>query len=313
METQGLVTCWTPRYHQSWKSVGLVVASTLVVLALLWNAWERASLLGIDRVPASTEVKRNPPRTLFVFLAGVEGTGHHFYEKLYNEQSNKLRDILGDGELALQQDLLSLQTSLYNDAMPETALLTGALAYKKKNVHPDGHQIFQSFVQQLNTTNAKVLRWLDNDQDRHSNKNNDDEKKMNTTTTTTAGTTFPIPLNAILVRAPVGMMSYPNYLLPSRPLQYPDLHLLYRACDAAQVSCGHVYLHRDPYEVIGRLWLCWQLFCMYSSKLTTAFLVAFGAVTKQNRVHCGQTPIWHRRRPDCPVHDHDGGITRSTH
>jgi hypothetical protein len=255
MEIQRHVACWPPRYHhQSWKSVGLVVASTLVVLALLWNAGERTSLLRIDNVPASTNVKRNPPRTLFVFLAGVEGTGHHFYEKLYNEQSNKLRDILGDGDLALQQDLLSLQTSLYNDAMPETALFTGALSYKKKNVHPDGHQIFQSIVQQLNATNAKVLRWLDNDPDRHGNKTND-EKKQNTTTTT-AGTTFPIPLNAILVRAPVGMMSYPNYLLPSRPLQYHDLHLLYRACDAAQVACGHVYLHRDPYEVIGTLWLC---------------------------------------------------------
>jgi hypothetical protein len=64
------------------------------------------------------------------------------------------------------------------------------------------------------------------------------------------GTPFPIPVNGLAERGS-GMMSYPNFLRPSRPLQYPDLHLLYRACRAARVNCGHVYLHRDPRGIIG--------------------------------------------------------------
>jgi hypothetical protein len=225
------------RDHRGRKSTGLIIACTLLALALLLNSRPSRHLNTIALLPASTRSKREPPKTLFVFLAGLEGTGHHLYAKLYSEKSSKLQDIVSDGELNLRQDLLRLQTSLYNDATPEQALFTGALAYKKKNVHPDGNQIFQSIVQQLNATNVKVLRWLED---------KDSEEEGNTTTGT-----FPIPMNAIFVRGPFGMLSYPNYLVPARPLQYPDLHLLYRACDAAHVSCGHVYLHRDPYEVIG--------------------------------------------------------------
>lgn len=44
--------------------------------------------------------------------------------------------------------------------------------------------------------------------------------------------------------------SYPFYVGTFRHLLYPDVDLFYRACDAAGMSCGHVYLHRDPFEVI---------------------------------------------------------------
>jgi hypothetical protein len=186
-----------------------------------------------------------PPRTLFVFLAGVEGTGHHFYKTLFKEHSSKLRDIIGEKLHAVKSKMMHLQASLYNDIRPERALFTGALAYKKKNVHADGSKIFQSIVAQLKDVNTKVLRYLAHDDD-------DRRQEKGLADAATAGT-FPIPLNAIFANHPYGMISYPNYLEPSRPLQYPDLPLLYRACDAANVSCGHVYLHRDAYGVMGML------------------------------------------------------------
>ena len=48
------------------------------------------------------------------------------------------------------------------------------------------------------------------------------------------------------------MLSYPYYMDDTicRPLHYPDLDDLYTACDEAVVDCGHVYLYRDPYEVV---------------------------------------------------------------
>jgi hypothetical protein len=89
---------------------------------------------------------------------------------------------------------------------------------------------------------AKALQWLTDHQ-----QHDDDAVDP----ILAAGITFPIPINAYLVHGPYGQMSYPNYGSPSRSLQYPDLHLLHRACDAANVACGHVYLHRDPYDIMG--------------------------------------------------------------
>lgn len=213
---------------RGWKSFGAILISVVVVVVvqLGWNTTSPGPRL-------SKTPKKEPPKTLFVFLAGIEGTGHHFYEQLLVEKSEKLRAISSDGTVMLDADLIALQSSLYNDAQPQQALFTGPLGYMRKHLHPDGTALFESIVRQLNATHEKVLDWW--------------EAQPNKTTTTT----FPIPLNAYRVRGPFGMMSYPNYLLPSRPLQYPDLHLLYRACAAADVACGHVYLHRDPYEIIG--------------------------------------------------------------
>ena len=46
------------------------------------------------------------------------------------------------------------------------------------------------------------------------------------------------------------MASYPQDLDSCRSQKYPDLDLLYQACNDASVLCGHVYLYRDPLEVV---------------------------------------------------------------
>ena len=49
----------------------------------------------------------------------------------------------------------------------------------------------------------------------------------------------------------VGQLSYPNMPgLECRKLNYPNIDLLYNACDVANVDCVHVYLYRDPYAVL---------------------------------------------------------------
>jgi hypothetical protein len=272
------------------------------------------------------------PRTLFVFLAGLEGTGHHLYEKLYQEESTKLKDIFNDGEIRLRDDLTKLQFSLYNDRAPEQALFSGHLGYLKGQIHVNGTMIFDSIVQQLRATNRKVLYWLD--------KISIDSPwrvgggPTSTATYNATNVTFPIPLNGLSARG-YGMMSYPNYLLPSRPLQYPDLHLLYRACVAANVSCGHVYLHRDPAAIIGTYTLTYIYACIHqnqrmspvlsfwlaghirriNNQLTLVpgpYLFSPPTNNNNNRVDGGQAPFWRRRRPDHPVHDHGRRVAGAT-
>lgn len=46
-----------------------------------------------------------------------------------------------------------------------------------------------------------------------------------------------------------GAMSYPTFAW-NQVLNYPDIGLLYKACDLANVTCQHVYLSRDPYSVV---------------------------------------------------------------
>jgi hypothetical protein len=255
----------------------LMVASTLVALAALavWDQQQDQTsilrLAGITTTKAMpkelpTSTPPPPPRTLFVFLAGLEGTGHHLYETLYNQASTKLADIFQDGEIGLRHDIVALQSSLYNDRAPEKALFTGHLAVLKgRPNHVNGTKVFDSIVRQLETINTKVLYWLDKHHPQSTTMDDGDHRTTNDDRNNdvpednpwrvparydVTGTPFPIPVNGLAERGS-GMMSYPNFLRPSRPLQYPDLHLLYRACRAARVNCGHVYLHRDPRGIIG--------------------------------------------------------------
>jgi hypothetical protein len=64
--------------------------------------------------------------------------------------------------------------------------------------------------------------------------------------------TMPLPLNT----APAykggrfGEVSYPNYMGNCRPLNYPDLNLLYNACRKAKVDCLQLYVYRHPFDIL---------------------------------------------------------------
>ena len=55
----------------------------------------------------------------------------------------------------------------------------------------------------------------------------------------------------VLFNALHGEMSYPLSTGDCRMLHYPDLDILYDACDKVGARCGHVYMYRDPYEVVN--------------------------------------------------------------
>ena len=49
---------------------------------------------------------------------------------------------------------------------------------------------------------------------------------------------------------PQGMISYPNFKGQCRFIAYPDIDILYDACDRAEVDCSHIVIHRDAHIVI---------------------------------------------------------------
>jgi len=60
-----------------------------------------------------------------------------------------------------------------------------------------------------------------------------------------------IPINgAELPEFNFGTMSYPTFAW-NQVLNYPDIGLLYAACNRANVTCQHVFLSRDPYAIVS--------------------------------------------------------------
>ena len=81
--------------------------------------------------------------------------------------------------------------------------------------------------------------------------------------------------------------SYPAGTGPLRNLQFPDLDLWYRACEAAQVRCAHVYLHRDPYAILkASMDRNANPYPLAGMKLYTTML---GILETQLTVHAGRT------------------------
>jgi hypothetical protein len=97
------------------------VLITLAIGALFLSMLNICRLADLSSGEAVASRRNAPPRTLFVFLAGIEGTGHHLYETLYNEKSVKLGYI--DRITGLAQDLVDLQSALYNTGEPERLCL----------------------------------------------------------------------------------------------------------------------------------------------------------------------------------------------
>lgn len=161
----------------------------------------------------------------FVFLVAPEGSGHHFYMALFKESPamERLKE-LEDAPALLKY----LQGSLYNNADMADALFSAPCS--SPSAKTNGTSMVETVSKQLQIIDAKI---------------------RNASVPSTM-----VPLNAAAViqynvaGVETGMMSYPNYGGGCRDLQYPNLGALYYACDVAGVSCRHVILTRDPYEVI---------------------------------------------------------------
>jgi hypothetical protein len=158
--------------------------------------------------------------TRFVFHIGIEGTGHH---------------LLGD-LLPKSPPLQNAPKPLYT-ALKKLHRLSGkTVDYSRCDDEPEHlenkTQQFHEYVQAFVEVQDLLTEYFGGDDAPFQTK----------------GRPLSVPLNAFLRNT--FESSYPNSPMNCRYINYPDLDVIYAACEAANVQCAHVYLYRDPYQVV---------------------------------------------------------------
>jgi hypothetical protein len=167
----------------------------------------------------------------FIFTVGLEGTGHHLMGSIAS-QSPAIRRLK---KLDIWSKVGALQARLFNQQ--HLSGLWNAHCAPKMPVS----EIEEDLVKRLRGIEAHANQMLA-------------QQQQNGTSVATR-TTLPLPLNTVHANGAgrYGEVSYPNFLGACRPLNYPDLNLLYNACHKAQVDCSQVYLYRHPLEILNSI------------------------------------------------------------
>jgi hypothetical protein len=156
----------------------------------------------------------------FVFVVGLEGTGHHLMGAIAR-RSPAVKKLRGLG--IFPHKTAALQNALF-DGKNSTGLWNVHCDPQQQNITEIQHRVIdamraiQSSVKR-NTSNSAVI-------------------------------SFPVNTVPTRLTGEYGEASFPNFFGECRRLNYPSLDLFYDACDMARVECRHVYLFRDAYEVL---------------------------------------------------------------
>ncbi len=180
----------------------------------------------------------------FIFTVGLEGTGHHLMGSITSESPAVER--LNNFSI-WNEHVGSLQHLLFAHPGDQTTLPMGIW-----NAHcvpeREASTLEDSIVDALNAIEGQANKMIvKNGQQR--------QDTFKSTATLTERTTLPLPLNTAYAkhRGRYGQVSYPNFRGKCRPLNYPDLNLLYNACRKAKVDCLQVYIYRHPLEVLNSI------------------------------------------------------------
>jgi len=173
-------------------------------------------------------VKTTNDQVVFQFLLGIEGSGHHLHQELF--RISNLNKILKTYD-GLHDDMANLGEMLWCDE--DTACRHKGLwsTFSQWEIPPKGKKLINDISNQLRAVSDKILR-------------NRSERKIDGMNSTNEVLVIPINSSFRI------MFSYPMRNGVFTLLQYPDLHDLYKACQIAGVACQHIYLSRDPYEVM---------------------------------------------------------------
>jgi hypothetical protein len=169
------------------------------------------------------------PSLKFVLFLGIEGTGHHFWQDLVKEspifEGVKAHGLHPEFTKRLTGNLYSHKKSRWK------GLWSAPCKWADSDPTPNTTAIHVELVATLEAMMDLVETQ---------NKKRDSTRKE--------AITFPV--NFLATGDDFGVASYPGFLKPCRPLQYPNLDIWYEACLEAKVLCEHVYIFRDPYAVI---------------------------------------------------------------
>ena len=167
----------------------------------------------------------------FLFLIGVEGSGHHLWGSVYDSSPSFLqyREAKRSGLMNEPfNDLASGLHSLFTaGCIAENETEVGHNSRSMKNSTYSGTQAIDLVVRSMKRMKAALRQT-------HG-------PRMHTT----------VALNAHFQPRRKKLFSYPFGAYGGcRAVSYPDLGLLYRACESARVDCKHILLSRDAHEVI---------------------------------------------------------------
>jgi len=167
----------------------------------------------------------------FVFVMGLEGTGHHLISALLEQSPNMIKM----GELGVCSPAGSQAGDLYSLSIQ---FFAGKSRYSGLY---DPNHLQQQYIDvgaryDKAVSMLKSIRRKFDEQEDQGQRNDNDEP-------------FHIAINANSCAGP-SMMSYPSLLGPDRALQNFNLDVFYNACADANVKCKHVYLYRNPWDII---------------------------------------------------------------
>mmetsp|Transcript_4109 Transcript_4109/g.5555 ORF Transcript_4109/g.5555 Transcript_4109/m.5555 type:complete len:1031 (-) Transcript_4109:239-3331(-) len=169
-----------------------------------------------------SSLKKNHPETTkarFVFSLGTEGTGHHFLSKL--EKSSNF------AKLAKTEQWFGI---LREEQRQSAKLLRGIYRLDDLPTSPDTLDLtpaYEELVKKLKKMQGIV------------NENIDPSRVGN-------NEVLSIHLNAFMNF----MTSFPATNTTARYTQLPDLGIFYKACQDAEVECGHILMTRDAHEIL---------------------------------------------------------------
>ena len=212
-------------------------------------------------------------RVKFIFVIGLEGTGHHLISEIIKASpSTKRLEALQIHPFLTSQLSISLFDYQTFDGLWDAHCKGGMTQIP--SIHPlptinRDHLRKQSMGREKSGTSqkssgsqrqlAEIPRYLQ----RPGNTLNVKKRLEKVVTTLenikvrTNNETSPVTVavnpwhpTEILRSIDVGMMSYPNFRGSCRKLNYPNLDTFYQACEIARVDCEHIYIYRDPYSVL---------------------------------------------------------------
>lgn len=171
------------------------------------------------------------PAVRFVFTIGIEGTGHHLIQSMAIHKQSPVLKQLQDANI--YPELTRRMSQLLYDGKLKRPTLWGSMTCGNEKMAT----VEDELVQVLQTIATKA----ENAPTSTTATGQEEEEQQQETTLT-------VPFNTLNTFG--SMVSYPHFTNACRRLEYPDLDLWYKVCDRANVTCEHIYIYRDPYEVL---------------------------------------------------------------
>ena len=199
---------------------------------------------GSSRASRTTNVhnETNRPITTFLFLVGLEGSGHHLWRSVYSASPSYRRYRMAQKGSNLAENFFQITRGL------STLFTAGCEGNGRDLGNDDGdhEDCNQTRVMTTMQHSSNMTQAFD-DVVRGMRRINGLLRKKYGSKHNTA-----VAINAFFRKMEKGkFFSYPfGQEDGCRTTSYPDLDLLYHACSEARVDCKHIVITRDAYEVI---------------------------------------------------------------